>query len=98
MVIRSFGQLGMATNPIVGNTNHGVFNSINLFGIRGNGLYPYTDPWGRPFARDYFPDRLRVAGLPIAGKFRGVYDGCQADLEYIKKVFSLQRSLAPIIT
>lgn len=64
-------------------------NLLILFS--GQGTFPYTDPWGRPFDESYFPDRLRVAGTRIAGQFTFVLDGVQGDADFIAHIFSLNR-------
>ncbi|CAE7390565.1 unnamed protein product, partial [Symbiodinium pilosum] len=54
------------------------------------GTYPFTDPWNNPFTKTYFPDRLALAGQRICGPYIGIFDGVQADLEFVKKIFCLQ--------
>ena len=60
--------------------------------ISGEGVYPFSDPFGTPFSSTYMPHRARLAGKPIAGNFICIFDGVQADLEFVKKLFNLQRS------
>ena len=56
-------------------------------------MYPDADPWGRPFSKDYYPDRFRMAGRPLAQGFIGAFDGVMSDWEFVKKLFNLQRFL-----
>ena len=63
-----------------------------------NGRYPSTDPWGHMFSSDYEPLRWKVAGRLLAGGKCGILDGFQADLEFIKKIFFLQRNLASLFS
>ena len=65
--------------------------------MQGDGVYPWSDPWGYEFSRTYEPARFKWAGQPLvipgSGASFGVLDGIQADLEFIKKVLFLQRNL-----
>ncbi|CAE7493146.1 ANK3 [Symbiodinium microadriaticum] len=61
----------------------------------GTGRHPDRDPYGRLFNGSYFPDRYKLANEPLtADNMRGIYDGLQADLEFVKRVLYLQRALA----
>ncbi|CAE7919502.1 unnamed protein product [Symbiodinium necroappetens] len=61
----------------------------------GTGRHPDRDAYGQLFSSSYFPDRFKVANEPLTGdNMRGIYDGLQADLEFVKKVLYLQRVLA----
>ena len=60
--------------------------------ILGTGVYPAVDPFGTEFSSSYMPQRHKLAGRRIAGDFVCIFDGLQADLEFVKKVFCLQRS------
>ena len=57
----------------------------------GEGRFPSEDPWGRKFDASYQPQRWKVAGSLLAGGWRGCLSGVQADQDYLKKVFDLQR-------
>ena len=59
--------------------------------ILGAGTYPTADPYGRPFSTSYMPDRHRVGGKPIAGEYRFLFDGVQADQDYCRLLFGLNR-------
>ena len=63
---------------------------VNIVGL-GSGRHPSHDPWGKAFSMDYFPERYKVANQLLAGGFYGVLDGIQADQEFLKKIFHLQR-------
>ncbi|CAE7568938.1 unnamed protein product [Symbiodinium natans] len=64
----------------------------------GAGKYPAEDPWGRSFSKEYCPDRFKLAHQPLVTKRGGaafaIFDGLQADLEFVKKVLFLQSCLA----
>ena len=60
--------------------------------ILGAGVHPAVDPFGTEFSSSYMPQRHKRAGQRIAGDYVCVFDGLQADLEFVKKVFGLQRS------
>ncbi|CAE6910451.1 unnamed protein product [Symbiodinium natans] len=62
------------------------------FEALGKGEHPACDPWGRPFTSSYCPQRRKLAGCKLAGGFFGVFDGVQADQEFLKKTFQLQRT------
>lgn len=55
-------------------------------------MHPATDPWGAAFSDSYCPDRLKVAGKPIAGQFHFILDGFQGDADFIAALFSLKSS------
>lgn len=55
-------------------------------------MYPAADPWGQEFGRDYMPDRWKLAGRRICGPYIGIFDGVQADLEFVRKIFYLKRA------
>lgn len=61
------------------------------FWAMGTGRFPAHDPWGREFDASYEPKRWRLAGSLLAGGWRGAFCGVQADQEYLKKIFDLQR-------
>jgi hypothetical protein len=61
--------------------------------MQGAGRYPTCDPFGVPFSADYHPHRHRLAGTAIAGGFLGILDGVQADQEFVRAMFTLQRIL-----
>ena len=50
------------------------------------------DPWGNKFTAEYNAERFRKAGQILPA--RGCLAGVQADQEYLKKIFNLQRVLA----
>ena len=56
-------------------------------------MFPSADPWGRRFSSAYMPSRFELSGTPIAGGWRCVLDGFQADWEFHKLVFHLDRPL-----
>ena len=58
-----------------------------LLGL-GNGLYPYHDPWGRSFTKDYCKSRWALRGQPIAGGYRAILEGIQGDQDFIRILFS----------
>lgn len=58
----------------------------------GSGVWPSSDPWGQSFSDTYMPQWHRRAGHDLAGGWRGAFDGCQADQEWLHRVFKLQRS------
>ena len=62
----------------------------------GTGIYPAADPFGCEFSQDYMPQRWKLAGKRISGQFLGVFDAVQADLEFVRKVFNLQRTFEAI--
>ena len=43
------------------------------------------------------PDRWKLAGRRICGPYIGIFDGVQADLEFVRKIFYLRRSSISII-
>lgn len=53
-------------------------------------MYPTTDPWGKPFASDYHPDRMAMAGKPLPLGYRAVLEGIQSDQDYLRILFNLQ--------
>ncbi|CAE7239268.1 unnamed protein product [Symbiodinium sp. CCMP2456] len=62
----------------------------------GRGIYPLSDPWGKEFSKTYEPARFKKAGQllvdPGSGRAaKGIFDGIQADLEFVKKILFLQR-------
>ena len=69
---------------------------IAVYTRSGRGIYPSSDPWGKPFSGDYEPARFKKAGqllvTPGSGAARGIFDGIQADLEFVKKILFLQRN------
>lgn len=65
----------------------------------GDGRYPTTDPWGRPFGPSYNPARWKVAGKAIGEVpghpgviWRGVLEGIQSDQDVLRLMFDLQRT------
>ena len=56
-------------------------------------MYPTHDPWGREFSQRYMPHRLALSGLPIAGPYRGVLEGVQADQDFVRVLFQPARFL-----
>ena len=66
--------------------------------MQGLGVYPSCDPWGYEFSTSYEPARFKRAGLPLvnctSAAACGLLCGFQADLEFIKKIFFLQRNSA----
>ena len=69
---------------------------IAVYTRSGRGIYPSSDPWGKAFSGDYEPARFKKAGqllvTPGSGAARGIFDGIQADLEFVKKILFLQRN------
>ncbi|CAE7207071.1 unnamed protein product [Symbiodinium natans] len=61
------------------------------FDALGCGKHPSADPWNVPFSSSYCPARFKKAGCWLASPgLRGIWDGIQADLEFVKKVLFLQ--------
>lgn len=84
-------------------TCHGEFQNISkhdelkflmcaAFSL-GSGYWPNCDPWGREFTHSYMPKWWQRAGTPLAGGWKAAFDGCQADQEWLHRVFKLQRLL-----
>ena len=59
-------------------------------------MYPAADPFGEPFSPEYMPQRRRLANTPIAGGYRFVLDGVQADQDYIRLIFTLGQFFSKI--
>ena len=55
-------------------------------------MYPTSDAWGKAFGPDYMPDRWKLGGRRICGPYIGIFDGVQADLEFVRKIFNLRRA------
>lgn len=71
----------------------GVQSDAWKFDTSGSGQYPYHDPWGKAFSMQYNPERFKVAGQPIgAPGWRGVLEGIQSDLDYLRLLFGLNRT------
>ncbi|CAJ1393633.1 unnamed protein product, partial [Effrenium voratum] len=49
-----------------------------------NGVYPSCDPYGAEFSETYMPERYKLAGLALAGNYKFVLDGVQADQDYVR--------------
>ena len=62
--------------------------------MRGIGVHPSADPWGRDFNQDYYPRRFDKAGTRISGDFTYALDGIQGDADFVAAIFNLQRYLA----
>lgn len=60
----------------------------------GTGVYPSCDPCGTSFSMAYCRDRYAKAGQPIAGKWKAVLEGIQADQDFIRILFNPTRFLA----
>ena len=56
----------------------------------GDGYYPSLDPFGHELKE---AARVRLAGQPIAGDYKAVCDGIQADQDFIRVLFRPERSL-----
>lgn len=68
------------------------FYLVNIFVLGlGSGLYPYDDPWGRSFTKDYCKSRWALRGQPIAGGYRAILEGIQGDQDFIRILFSPSR-------
>lgn len=63
-----------------------VFVHASLISFSGDNTYP-LDPWRRPLDKK----RLSVAGTKIVPGYICILDGMQADQDYLRAVFSLQR-------
>ena len=59
----------------------------------GSGRYPTHDPWNRAFTNEYCKTRFQLGGQPIAGKYKGILDGIQADQDFVRILFKPSRSL-----
>lgn len=59
--------------------------------LLGAGVYPSCDPYGQQFSTSYMPDRYKLAGQRLAGDYRFVLDAVQADQDYARQLFSLER-------
>lgn len=71
----------------------GVHSDAWKFDTSGSGQYLYHDPWGKAFSMQYNPERFKVAGQPIgAPGWRGVLEGIQSDLDYLRLLFGLNRT------
>ena len=61
----------------------------------GRGKFPATDPWGVPFSRSYEPHRFKKAGAnlveTVGAATCGIFDGIQADLEFVKRILFFKR-------
>ena len=68
----------------------------NLHVWQGLGVYPSSDPWGRPFTEEYYPERMKQAGLALCGPFKCVLDGIQGDADFVAAMFLLNRPMATI--
>lgn len=64
-----------------------VFVYASLISFSGDNTYPLMDPWRRPLDKK----RLSVAGTKIVPGYICILDGMQADQDYLRAVFSLQR-------
>ena len=60
----------------------------------GTGMYPFSDPWGKPFSKDYCRDRWKLAGTRIAGPFLSCLEDVQGDQDYIRSMMTPARPLA----
>ena len=70
------------------------FNSLRKNKIlKGTGVFPAADPWGKEFTREYHRKRFEVAGQKICGQFRVVLDGIQGDQDYIRVLLKPSRFL-----
>ncbi|CAE7775510.1 ANK3 [Symbiodinium sp. CCMP2592] len=62
-----------------------------------SGKYPANDPWGVPFSKSYEGHRFKKAGANLVetagAATRGIFDGIQADLEFVKRILCLKRDL-----
>ena len=63
---------------------------------QGLGIYPSSDPWGRPFTEEYYPERMKQAGLALCGSFKYILDGIQGDADFVAAMFLLNRPMATI--
>jgi len=52
-----------------------------------HGLHPSTDPYGRFFDEEYFPQRARIAGTSLAGGYRFFLSGHRGDWQYFVGAF-----------
>ena len=59
----------------------------------GTGTWPSADPWGQSFSSTYQASWHAKAGQRLAGPWKAVLDGIQADQDLIHKVFKLKRPL-----
>ncbi|CAE7196338.1 unnamed protein product [Symbiodinium sp. CCMP2592] len=61
------------------------------------GKFPATDPWDVPFSKSYEPHRFKKAGANLVetsgAATCGIFDGIQADLEFVKRILFLKRNL-----
>ena len=62
----------------------------------GVGRHPAEDPWQRPFSPSYYPNRHKIAGSPISGRFTFCLDGVQGDADFIAALFELKRFIGSI--
>lgn len=63
----------------------------------GRGKFPEADPWGVPFSASYEALRFKKAGADLVTTpgtaYCGIFDGIQADLEFVKRILFLKRNL-----
>ena len=59
--------------------------------MKGLGVHPHTDPWGRCFSMDFHPDRWKLAGTPLSGNYVYCLDGVQGDADFVAAMFGLKR-------
>ena len=57
--------------------------------VSGSGRYPSCDAWGKPFTKAD-GHRFALAGTSFPGGFLGIFDGLQADQDFLRLVFGLQ--------
>ena len=67
--------------------------NVSWFFTSGTGLWPHADPWGVEFSPTYMPQWHAHAGSLLASGWKGVFDGIQADQDWLHKVFKLKRTL-----